>query len=278
MSNSRLARARGRRQIAVVLGAVVAFGAFAAYRTQSGAQAHETTVDLGMTCAVAGALTVSYTVDHEPETGAVAGETFTLNVASSVVLNPSLPEIAVTGMAVTIPVPAGVTDGGAVEVSGGSFTKTGQSNAGANLVLDLAANPGTTTKNLAMPTLSIPVGVPAAAAGQTLTFAGPSSLAITADLGGTPINETCTAAAGNPPLVTTVVASGSAPGTGGGPTTSAPPTSAPKTTAPATTKAPTTTKAPATTVQPTTTVVVSGGQTGSSPAAVAVTAQPQFTG
>jgi hypothetical protein len=292
-------RALGRRQIAVIAAALVAFGGFAAYRTQSSAGAHETQVALGMTCSLAGPLTVNYTVSHTPESGAIAGQTFTLDVKSSATLPENLATVGVTAMTIIIPVPAGVTGGGDVMVMGGTFTKSSQSLSGGSLSLGLAANPGTTVGSMAIPELMIPVGIPADAAGQTIAFNGPSTLSITVNVAGTPITESCSANAGNPPLVSTVVAAGTSPTTADhdheNPTTV--PTSAPATTAP-TTRPPTTTPPttdhhgnpttvptrPATTAPPTTDHHGNTGGTGdddeipSAESATAVSAVPTYTG
>ena len=170
---SRSTRVFGRRQIAVLLAAFTAFGAFAAYRSQVSAEAHETKVDLPMTCALAGALTVSHTVTHTPTAGAVAGELFTISDKSSVALADTFPEVGVTALSITIPIPAGVTSGGGVHAMGGSFTKAGESTGAGGLTINLTANAGTTSKNMTVPELMIPVSVPAGAAGQTIAFPGP---------------------------------------------------------------------------------------------------------
>jgi hypothetical protein len=255
----RSSRAPRRKQIAVVVVAVLAFVGFAAYRTQSAAEAHEEHLTMAMTCAVVGPMNVDYTVSHTPVAGAVAGQTFTLDVKSAVVI-PGAYDFPVISMQLTIPIPAGVTGGGDVMVMSGSFTKASQTTDGGSLVVNLDAKAGTTTKNLVAPGLMIPVGIPADAAGETIVFAGPSKLVTTVDFAGTPVPAECTPNDGNPALVTTKVApAGSTPAT-----TAAPgPTTKPGTATP-------TTKAPAT---------AGGGGTpkpGGPPKAVSAT--PNYTG
>lgn len=289
---SRSTRVFGRRQLAVLLAAFTAFGAFAAYRSMQSADAHETTVDLGLTCPLAGALTVTHTVSHTPTAGAVAGELFTISDKSSVALAPTFPEVGVTSMKITIPIPAGVTSGGEVHLMGGTFTKGGESVGAGGLTITLTANPGTTSKTMSVPELMIPVNIPAGAAGQTIAFAGPSTLVIDVNFMGNPLTETCTANPGNPPLVSTVVAPGSTATTAGptttsggsvttAPATTAPVTTAPVTTAPVTTRPGVTTR-PATTAPPTTMghdpTEPADPDTGTAEPAEPVIATPHYTG
>jgi hypothetical protein len=195
-------RALGRRQIAVMAAGLMAFGGFAVYQTQSSASAHETKVSLGMTCPVEAlktsfAVNVDYVLTHTPTVGPIAGSKFTLHVASTTGGLPAdFNDVPVSGVGLKIPVPAGVTPAGGVTLTGGSFDKTAESVAGGTLAITLTAHPGTTAGNLVMPTLSIPMGIPTDAEGETLTIEGPSELSIVAGLA-----VTCTANAGNTPLL-----------------------------------------------------------------------------
>jgi hypothetical protein len=267
---SRSVRALRRPQLAVVLVALAATGAVAAHRVQSPAGAHETKIDLGMTCPLGGPITVSYTVSHTPTSGAVAGEVFTLSVRSTVALGADVPEVPVKTLRITVPVPVGLGRGGAVHVMGGTFTGSAELT-GAEVVVSLTADDGINTRNMAVPELMIPLSVPPGSAGQTLAFAGPSSIDLGLDFLDTPIDEKCVANAGNPPLVTTVVAPGS-----GGPVTTAPPV----TTRPSVTTAPPVTTRPAVTTTrpsgPTTTRSPGGTGPGGGPVPVVVT--PNYTG
>jgi hypothetical protein len=191
-----------------------------------------------------------------------------------------VPEVTVKTLAITMPVPAGLGGGGSVHVMGGTFTGTGTI-AGDVVTVSLTAGPGVTTKTMAVPELMIPLEVPLSAAGTTLAFAGPSKLDLALDLAGTPIDESCTADAGNPPLLTTVVA-----GTPG-PVTTMPsmttvPTATTATTAPvATTRPPVaTTRPPVTTTKPSTgpTTTRPAGGTGPGGGPRPVVATPTYTG
>jgi hypothetical protein len=285
-------RALGRRKAAVVGVALVAFGGYAGYRTQAGAEAHETFSDQKMTCQIAGAITVSYTLTHTPEAGAVAGQTFTLDIKSTVALNPATPEVAIKTMTITIPTPAAVIGGADIMVMGGNLAGAGQTTEGTDTVLSLTADAGVTSKTLQVPELMIPVEVPLAAAGQSVSFAGPSKLVLGAELQGTPITETCTADASNAPLLTVKPSGGTVESTAPVPTTTTPPTTGGATTtsrpsgatttgAPTTTvkavPTPTTSATTATTsaTRPSTTGNVSPGQAG---APGAVSASPRFVG
>jgi hypothetical protein len=278
-------RALGRRQIAVVGIALLVFGGYAIYRTQARAQAHETYADQKMTCTIAGAITVSYTVNHQPMEGAVAGQTFTIDTKSTVALNPSTPEVAIKTMAITIPTPAAVKGGGEIMVMGGNLKKAGQSTQGADTVLSLTADAGVTSKTLQVPELMIPFEIPAAAAGQTVAFPGPSKLALGAELQGNAINENCTADASNAALLTVKPSGGTAATTVAGQTTMPMgATTTTKASGATTTQAPTTTVkgAPTTAKVATTTASTpsTGGEVGSGNAGapVAVPVSPHFVG
>ena len=266
-----------RRKIALLAFAGLAFGGFAAWRTLPGAQAHETTAVQKMNCSLAGAITVNYTMTHVPTAGAIAGELFTLNVSNTVEMASAL-VVPIKSVAVTLLTPTGTTAAGEITASGGNLKKAGQTNSGAETVLNLTADAGVTSTTMAFPSLSIPLQIPAAAAGTPIAIQGPSKIALTVEVAGNELTETCAADAANTPLLTvtpTAPDGGGAttmpsmpgmdhgtPTTTPGPTTPAPTTPATTapggdhgdhgdhgtpTTAPPTTKAPSTTKAPATT-------------------------------
>jgi hypothetical protein len=195
-------RAFGRKQMAVVATAALAFGGFVAIRTQSAAHAHESYVTMNMDCGAlgGGVMSVAYTVNHTPEAGATAGQPFAIQV-SSVASAPNAPQANLKTIALTIPKPAEVTGVGNITVSGGTFTKASQTATAAGLVLTLNANAGTTTKNLQVPDLNIPVDIPASSAGKVVAFQGPSKLDLGVAIGGVSIPVTCNADAANAPLL-----------------------------------------------------------------------------
>jgi hypothetical protein len=241
-------RARGRRRVAALAAGVAAFGALSVFPLQA-AGAHETQVTLGMTCVLAGALPITYTVDHDPETP-VAGKVLTLDVKTSVAANPAVGPIGIKSMTITIPIPQGVAGGGDVMVMGGNLTKAGQTIEAGTLVLSLTANAGVTVATLQVPELMIPVQL-ADEVPETIVFEGPSKLTLDVGIA----TETCTANADNPPLL-------SIKPTGG------------QVVAP-TTKAPTTTTTRAAGTPGTT---VAGGAPGEAKKPTAVKATPRFTG
>jgi hypothetical protein len=202
MSSSLSTRALGRRQIAVLVAAIFAFGGFAAWRTQAGAHAAEPSVDQHMTCKLAGALTVSYTVDRKPAEGVIAGKTLTLITKSAVQLSEGVANIGIKTMKITIPNPEGVGAAGSITATGGNLTKADQAVAGTATVLSMTAGAGVTAGTLEVPTLSIPFDIPESAAGKTISFPGPSSLELGVEVAGTALTETCTSDAGNPALLT----------------------------------------------------------------------------
>jgi hypothetical protein len=192
-------RSLGRRKVAATAAALVAFGGLSVFYGQSPASAHETTVTLGMTCQVAGAIDVDYTVSHEPEAGATAGELFTINTSSKVATDLAI-EVGLKTINITIPTPAGVTNGGQITTTGGNLHKTGQAGSDGETVLTLTADAGVTNKTMQMPTLHIPVMI-SAKHPETINFAGPSTLALGVIFSGQDVTETCTANDGNPPLL-----------------------------------------------------------------------------
>jgi hypothetical protein len=210
-------RALARPQLVVLAAALLAFGAFAIYRTATSAQAHETYVDMSMTCDNGSQIKVSYTVNHDPEAGAIAGQLFTIKAQSSVTVDPAMPDVPLSTVAVTIAEPADVGPAGDVKVVGGNLTKASQTTASGNIVVNLTAGAGVSPKTLQVPELDIPVNLPAATAGKILNFPGPSQIAL--GMTGQP-TVGCTAAATNSPLITVKPSGGTATTTGGGgPTT-----------------------------------------------------------
>jgi len=198
-------RAIGRRQIAVVVAALLAFGGFAVYRTQTAAGAHETTVVLGLQCTVAGAMSATYTVSHDPTDGAHAGAPLTLNVATQLGAVPdTLKGIGLSTMNITIPIPDQIVAGGDIMVMGGNLTKTSQTVSGTSAQLALTAAPGVTLGTLQMPSLMFMLQVKPGATGP-IVFQGPSAIQLNVNFLGTPITENCTAVATNPPLVSVPV-------------------------------------------------------------------------
>jgi hypothetical protein len=207
MSSSSI-RALGRKRVAIIMAALLAFGGFAIYRTQASAQAHETTAVLNLVCPLAGNMAVTYTVSHTPEDGAHPGQPLLLSVSSAMPAAPAggVSGIGVTKITISIPVPAQVTQGN-IDVMGGTFTKGSQTANGNSVDLVLNANAGTTVGTIAMPMLMVNMGIKTGITGP-IVFQGPSKLVIATSLG---INETCTADAANPPMASVKVIDGTTP-------------------------------------------------------------------
>jgi hypothetical protein len=242
-----------RRQLAVVMAAMLVFAGFAMWRTQLSANAAPPVpVAQQMTCGLANAITVNYMVSGAPETPK-AGQDFTLTTDSTIALsNPDLAGVTVRGMVINIPVPAEVTtNDNTIMVMPGSFIKAGETTAGGvttlRLTADPSANPPVNLGNLKV-SLMTTTKIKPGTEGKTIQFVGPSSIDTATgfdNADGTPLTDTCTANAGNPPLLTTTVAAAATT------TTVAPTTTTTRATT-TTTVAPTTT----TTVAPTTTTTV----------------------
>jgi hypothetical protein len=204
MSSSSI-RAIGRRQIAVIVVALLAFAGFAVYRTQSEAGAHEVTTVLGLQCGLAGALSSTYVSTHDPLDGAHPGQPFTLNVTPQLAAIPAnFAGFGLTSVSITIPIPDQIVPGGDIMVMGGNLTKASQTVSGTSAVVNLTAAPGTTLGTMQFPGLMFMLQVKPGATGPIL-FQGPSTIALTVNVLGAPITETCNAAAGNPPLVSVPV-------------------------------------------------------------------------
>ena len=75
-------RGIGRRQLAVLMAALLAFAGFAMWRTSQSASAAAATVQQNLTCGLAGDLAVTYTVESTPAVPE-AGKAFTLTTSSS---------------------------------------------------------------------------------------------------------------------------------------------------------------------------------------------------
>jgi len=247
MSSSSI-RAIGRRQIAAIVVALLAFAGFGVYRTQSEAGAHEVTTVLGLQCGLAGALSATYVSTHDPLDGAHPGQPFTLNVTPQLAAVPAnFAGFGLTSVSITLPIPDQIVPGqDEIHVMGGNLTKASQTRSGTNVVLQLNAAPGTTLGTMQFPSLMFMLQIKPNATGPIL-FQGPSALSLVVNVG-VPVTENCTAAAGNPPLVSVPVVA-AATTTTQAPTTTT--TVAPTTT---TTRATTTTtRATTTTTRATTT-------------------------
>src|SRR4051812_19967128 len=192
-------RSNGRRRIAAIAVAAVALGGFVAYG-QSPASAHETSVDLVMTCVsgtvkIPDPLKVHYVVNHAPDT-AVAGEALEITTTSTV--SGVTLAVDVTGLKITIPTPAGVTSGGQIKATGGNGAKSGQTSNGDSTTVEFPANPPVKSTELQVPTLGIPVLI-SENHPETITFEGPSNIELT--IPALPLPVDCTPSPDNPPLL-----------------------------------------------------------------------------
>jgi hypothetical protein len=262
-----------RRQLAVIMAAMLVFAGFAMWRTQLSANAAApVAVAQQMTCGVAGPLTVNYLVSGAPDSPK-AGQDFTLTTESTIALsNPDLAGVGVRGMVINIPVPAEVTtNNNTIMVMPGSFTKAGETTANGVTTLTLTANPSADPPvnlgNLKV-SLMTTTKIKAGTEGKTIQFVGPSSIATATAFDnpdGTPLTDTCTANAGNPPLLTTTVAAAATT------TTVAPTTTTTRATTTTTRPTTTTTVAPTTTTtRPTTTTTVAPTTTTTRPTTTTV--------
>jgi hypothetical protein len=224
-----LSRVFGRRQLAVVVAAVLAFAGFAVLRSQTAATADTKTTPISVTCPIVGAVSVSVTATDTPDP-AVEGGSVTLEVQSG---SPSIPiTVTINSITLVIPAPEQVASLDSVSFSGGNMTGA-YTVAPDNSSVSVVFTGPVQSNAVSLPSMSIKTTLKSGIAGQTISWAGPASIA--SDVTGLGA-LTCTAAATNPAIQTTAV-EGAATTTTEAPTT-------------------TTTEAPTTTTEPVTTTTV----------------------
>jgi hypothetical protein len=264
--------ARARRKIAAGLAVGLALGAVAVVKTQS-AQAVEKVTDYGFDCTlpILGQQAITTQITTTAPDSVKSGDSVMLDIKTSAPAGLTL-DVTLTKVVITIPTPAQVDPAVApqVMIMGGSLTGTSAVAAG-KLTVTLTGN--VMSSALQMPELMITSKLKSGIGGQTVNWAGPSNLDITASLSGISLAVPCTASAGNPPVAVTPVVADSVPTTAA-PTTAAPTTAAPTTAAP-TTAAPTT--AAPTTAAPTTKPPTTAGPTTKPPTTAGPTTKPPTT-
>jgi hypothetical protein len=253
----RSSRSIGRKQMVVIVAALLIFAGFAMARSQKGAEAHEVVTPYPLTCGMVG-LNPTFTTNHMPEAGTTPGGNLALTVDLAT---------PATGMAMptklvqfSLPKPALIERiTGVTFAPGGNFY--GGASIGADGTVALTFMGDTQSNAIDLPVFTIAaVTKTSAMVGEKVSWIGPSSIKL--DNGTT---DTCTPASGAAiQYAPTVVISPDAgcgpttteePGHGehdhGAPVTTMPdehgdhgdhgtPTTCPPTTAPPTTSTPTT--------------------------------------
>ena len=235
-------RSLGKRQLVVLMAAVLAFAGLIAVKSDHSAFAASKTVSLDLSCSTNLGITVTATAGittfATPDPG-VAGAPVDLTI------QPSAPKLSLTvninSIVITTPIPAQVSPASITTsfVNGATPANFTGSSAvsGTNLVLTFTGA-GVSSDSAVLPNVIVHSTINAGTAGQTLSLGAPTLITSDTTLGGNAVSATCAPTASSPtelnsfviaaPVVTTV------------PTT-APPTTKPPTTLPPTTKPPTTT-------------------------------------